>query len=389
MTWLRQTLGGTLTSPPSAVMLYSGEILVFSKGQDNALWLHYIPAPPAGAAAASVILIRLGGVLTSPPNAVAYGGQGNRSSGNGSAGPYAAVFARGAGSEILVWLWPSFLQPLSAPVQFSTLTISSTPAPISLGYNDLELFVTRSSELFHTRWVPATASWSMWESLGGDLRSEPYVVPTDHWSFLQSGSTVPPAAQGRRIHVYARGTPKQVLTYRYNDGNSWGSWQTAGGTIQEAPVAARRDGWAAPMGGRDDSPHIVFTVEPITGEVTYNLAARVWTGSALIYDEPVLASTAAGSPRVYSRPSAIQTPYTPDHSPYLWVFALYDDYRIRYTARTYRWISVPWRELEGLAESRPHVVGYYGVYTGWLNVFAVANGELVRWYLADWVGEPF
>ena len=361
MTWVREVLGGTLTSPPSAVFSQN-RILVFSKGLDDALWLHIISGPGP----ATTSLVRLGGRLTSPPYAVNYGGQ------NGL-GNYVGVFAKGSGSEVLVWWWPQFaaVVPIREPSRFGSMTISAPPTAISRQFNDLEVFVTRNRELFHTWWIPTQARWARWESLGGDLRSEPSVIR----SYVRP---TPTARLSDQIHVYARGGPQQVGVHRWNDAPSWGTWFTSTTwPIQSAPVAVQ---WNF----RDDLTRHMVLFQDASPVAEGELSVFEWSGipgGAGQEDGRLRFFAELG--KVYSSPSSLSLKPVDTR---MFVFARFSDgtVKYRYTNNGFTW-TLAWRTLPGDGQEKPHAIGWGGGALGWLNVFSVTgSGELVRWYPADW-----
>jgi hypothetical protein len=153
--------GGVLTSPPAAVALAGGQVRVFVQGADLALWTLDATGGPAS-------WNSLGGSLTSPPAVVS------------PDGVRIAVFVRGPDRA----LWWRFFNG---------------------------------------------ATWAPWEPLGGELGGAP-------------AATASPTG---RLDVFARG-PDGALKHRQRDAGVWKPWRDLGGKVAGDPAAvAGAPDWAA------------------------------------------------------------------------------------------------------------------------------------------------
>jgi C1A family cysteine protease len=231
-----ESLGGMITSKPSAVSWGENRIDIVARGTDSAVW-HYwwdgsswhgweslggiIHGAPAICSWASgrldVFAVGtnhhlvhkwfqggwsnwedLGGVLSSEPAAVSWGS--NRMD----------VFARGTDQTLqhLAWDgvgwhgWESLLGSLS-----------SGPAVASWGANRLDTFVRGANmHLWHRAWDGA--HWGGWEDLGGLLSAEPGV---ESWG-------------NNRIDVFYPDSNSH-LCHRWWDGAQWSAEEDQGGVL--------------------------------------------------------------------------------------------------------------------------------------------------------------
>jgi hypothetical protein len=169
--------GGLLTSPPTAVALAGGHVRVFVRGADFALWTLDATGGPATWSS-------LGGGLTSPPAVVS------------PDGTRIAVFVRGP--DRALW-WRSF----------------------------------------------DGVSWDVWESLGGELDGAP-------------AATASPTG---RIDVFGRG-PDGALKHRQRNGGIWRPWRDLGGKVAGDPaaVAGAPDWAAAIVRGADDQMQFIARI---------------------------------------------------------------------------------------------------------------------------------
>ena len=88
-----------------------------------------------------------------------------------------------------------------------------------LGPNRIDVFAKgRNEEL--AIYGGTGIDWSAWESLGGQLTSEPAVSST----------------RPNRLEVFTRGTNRNLYQLTWN-GSRWSNWQNLGGTITSAPAA--------------------------------------------------------------------------------------------------------------------------------------------------------
>jgi fibronectin type 3 domain-containing protein len=194
-----QSLGGVLTSGPSAASWASDHTYVFVRGTDNGLWYKTWSGTSWGN------WTPLGGVLSSDPSVVSWGA--NRID----------VFVRGSDNQLWhrwyengVWyLW----EPLGG-------VLTSAPGASSWGPNHLDIFVRGTDNaLWQKTWNGST--WSNWQPLGGILTSNPSAV----------------SSTANQIDVFVRGTDNGLWQKTWN-GSSWGNWQPHGGVLTSAPAAA-------------------------------------------------------------------------------------------------------------------------------------------------------
>jgi hypothetical protein len=168
----------------------------------------------------------LGGVLNSAPAAGA------------NADGRLEVFARGTDDRI----WHLSQQRVDAPTEFSgwemlagDTTFTGMPAVTRNHWSKLELFARgRDRSLWH-RWqndpnVRASAQWSLWSSLGGQLDSDP-TVATNNDGRLEVFAV---GTDGRAYHIYQR----------WFDlfGAPWSGWEALGARRFTGRIAAERDG---------------------------------------------------------------------------------------------------------------------------------------------------
>jgi hypothetical protein len=195
-TW--EWLGGVITSPPDAVAWGPNRLDIFANGTDSALWHRWWNGASWGGWES------LGGILTSPPCAVSWGP--NRLD----------VFA--LGTDCALWHrwwdgaswggWESLGGVLTSP-----------PCAVAWGENRLDIFALGEDHgLWHKWWDGA--HWGGWESLGGVLESPPTAVA---WG-------------PNRLDVFGLGED-HALWHRWWDGSSWGGWESLGGVLT-SPVSA-------------------------------------------------------------------------------------------------------------------------------------------------------
>ncbi|WP_437721381.1 trypsin-like peptidase domain-containing protein [Sorangium sp. So ce861] len=231
------SLGGSLTSAPSATLTREGRLTVFAKGSDNAIWHKYYEGGWSG-------WTSLGGPLASAPAAtVTREGR-------------LTVFARGTDNAI----WHKYYDGgWSSWISLGGAT-THDPAAVVTAEGRLVVFARSSSgELVHRYY---DGGWSSWISLGGTIASGPSAVVTAEgrltvfargadnaiwhkyydggwsgWISLggalvdQPGSAVTP--EGRLV-VFARGTDNAIW-HKYYDGG-WSSWLTLGGALTSSPA---------------------------------------------------------------------------------------------------------------------------------------------------------
>jgi hypothetical protein len=192
-----ESLGGVITSPPTAVSWGSDRLDLFANGTDSALWHRWWDGRAWGGWES------LGGKLTSPPSAVCWGA--NRID----------VFALGTDRALWHRWWDG-----RAWGGWESLggRLTSPPVAVSWGPNRIDVFANGTDNALWHRWWDGRA-WGGWESLGGILTTPPTAVC---WG-------------ANRIDVFGRGTDN-ALWHRWWDGRAWGGWESLGGIITTLPA---------------------------------------------------------------------------------------------------------------------------------------------------------
>ncbi|WP_347263678.1 hypothetical protein [Nitrobacter sp.] len=232
--------GGILTCEPRPVSRPGGNVTVFARGLDLALWQLDATAGIPGAWSS------LGGVLTSAPAPVAVGGSG------------LAVFVRGADRALWYRRWNGVTWSGWAALKG---VLASAPAAVSTAPNRMEVVALNDEgHAMHRGFDGAT--WSDWLDLSGALEGELAIVANGPnridvlgrgidgglWHRARNGSTwgdwtplegrlsSPPAAarDGTGLHVYARGGDG-TIAYRALLAGGWTAWRSLGEGIGEIP----------------------------------------------------------------------------------------------------------------------------------------------------------
>jgi hypothetical protein len=194
-TWLGwESLGGIIHGAPAICSWASGRLDIFGVGTDHQLYHKWYQGGWSNWEA-------LGGVLSSEPAAVSWGP--NRID----------VFARGLDQAMWHLWWDG-----TGWNGWESLGggLSSGPAVASWSANRLDTFVRgQEMHLWH-RWWDGNA-WSGWEDLGGILAGEPAAVS---WG-------------PNRIDVFYPGTNSHML-HRWWDGNAWSGEEDLGGILSSA-----------------------------------------------------------------------------------------------------------------------------------------------------------
>jgi hypothetical protein len=236
-------LGGVLTSPPQAVAWGPNRLDIFAEGSDSALWHRWWDGAQWGGWES------LGGVLTSPPNVVSWGP--NRLD----------IFVLGTDSA----LWHRWWDGANwGGWESRGGVLTSPPVSVSWGENRLDIFgLGEDHALWHTYWNGH--AWGGWESLGGVLMSPPSAVSwgpnrldifglgEDHalwhiswnganWSNWESlgGVLTSPASvvawDENRLDIFANGQD-HALWHLYWNGANWSNWESLGGILVAPPNA--------------------------------------------------------------------------------------------------------------------------------------------------------
>ncbi len=208
--------GGVLTSRPAAITAVGGEVLVFARGLDQALWVIRM----AGGAVAP--WATLGGVLTSGPAAVSWGGG------------RVDVFARGL-DRALWWktrnggAWSSW-RSLGG-------TLAGAPVVASTGAGRLDVVaLDAAGGLVHRGF--AGGAWSDWRTLGGRAPDEPAAQP----AIVASGPD--------RVDVFVHqrdGKGDGALAHIARAGATWSAWTTLDGAVGSSPALVPIGGWLVLM----------------------------------------------------------------------------------------------------------------------------------------------
>lgn len=221
-----ESLGGIITSDPSAVSWGHSRIDVFARGTDSAMWhLWWDGARWNGWES-------LGGVLTSGPDTASW------------APGRLDVFVRGTDNALWHRWWDGARWN---GWELLGGVLTSDPAAVSWSENRIDVFARGADNALWHRWWDGTG-WLGWESLGGVLTSAPDV------SSWQPG----------RLDVFGRGTDQQ-LWHRFYDG-AWSGWEPLGGILESAPSAVS---WGP---GRID----VFVLG-LSGIVYHKFYGPVWS----------------------------------------------------------------------------------------------------------------
>ena len=208
-----QSLGGVLTSDPSAVCqintnIPSATITVFVRGTNGAVY----ERSTANDGASWSSWASLGGQIAS------------------GTGPSACSWSQGRldvfveGTDGTLWhKWSTDGGTSWSGWQSLGGILTSSPAACAWSANHIDVFVRGTNgALWHKAWTGTT--WSPWQSLGGAIMT----------------NTAPAAcswSQGR-LDVFVEGTDG-TLWHKWYSGNSWSGWENVGGlSLTASPAAA-------------------------------------------------------------------------------------------------------------------------------------------------------
>jgi hypothetical protein len=183
---------------PAAVALASGDLALFARGDDNALWQRSLGA------AGWTDWSSLEGTLGSGPRALTYDSS-------------LQVFARGSGGQLLQ-RWRTGDQ-WSAWQTLDGVLLSAPGLSVRRGLDYLDVVVRGTDNAVDFRSYVPGGGWSAWSSLGGATYLAPAVVS------YRSGF----------VHVFATGTDG-ALAVRYWDGSAWSGWSSLGGVATSGPA---------------------------------------------------------------------------------------------------------------------------------------------------------
>jgi hypothetical protein len=191
------SVDGAITSNPAPIVLATGELTVFARGEDFGLWVHGIlPAFSPWAP--------LGGLIGSDPVPVSWGGR------------RIDVFVRGFDRGLWVisrdgGTWSGF-QSLQG-------VLAGAPAAASTGTERLDVVaLSDAGTLIHRRFTGT--DWTDWLDLGGAALDTPAIIAT--------GSD--------RVDIFVHGLDGQLWQIS-RTGEAWSSWTTLGGALGGAPAA--------------------------------------------------------------------------------------------------------------------------------------------------------
>ena len=191
--WPTENLGGGFTSDPAIASQGPGQLNVFARGNDGALWHRWYSGGTWSGWQS------LGGNITSGPGAVSWGP--NRID----------VVARGGDNAIWHWAWNG----LGWSVESLGGSIVGDPEISSQGPGQLDVFARGGDGALWHKWY--SGGWSGWQNLGGSINSGPGAVS---WG-------------PNRIDVVARGTDNAVWHWAWN-GSGW-SLESLGGSVGSDP----------------------------------------------------------------------------------------------------------------------------------------------------------
>jgi hypothetical protein len=193
-----QDLGGLLTAPPVAVALAGGQVRVFARGAEAALWMFNVTGGPA-------LPQPLAGILASGPAAVTPDGL------------RIAVFARGI-DDALWWrehdglTWSGWESLGGA--------IAGTPAAAANGAGRYDVFARgKTGGMLHFR--QAVTGWQPPRDIAGDPAGDPAAIGgAPDWALC------------------AILTRDGRLAYLYRNADTWSGWIDQGGTLGSDPSLA-------------------------------------------------------------------------------------------------------------------------------------------------------
>lgn len=191
-----ESLGGVLESPPKAVAWGPNRLDIFALGTDSALYHRWWDGAAWGGWES------LGGVIESPPEVVSW--RPDRLD----------IFALGTDHALWHRWWDG-----ASWGGWESLggVLTSPPTAVSWGPNRLDIFGLGEDHALWHRWWDGQ-EWGGWESLGGVLTSPPSAVA---WG-------------PNRLDVFGLGEDHAVW-HRWWDGSAWGGWESLGGTLMSQP----------------------------------------------------------------------------------------------------------------------------------------------------------
>jgi len=192
-----ETLGGILTSKPSAVSWAANRIDVVARGTDSAVWHRWWDG------SAWRGWESLGGTFQGGPAICSW------------ASGRLDIFAVGLDHK----LYHKWYQGGWSGWEGLGGTLSSDPCAVSWGPNRIDVFARgMDSAMWHLWWDGA--HWNGWENLGGTIDSAPAV---SSWG-------------ANRLDCFAKGTDSK-LYHKWWDGSTWHDWENLQGYVADDPGA--------------------------------------------------------------------------------------------------------------------------------------------------------
>jgi C1A family cysteine protease len=192
-----ESLGGTITSRPSAVSWAANRIDVVARGTDSAVWHRWWDG------VAWRGWESLGGIIQGAPAICSWA--------NGRLD----IFAIGTDHK----LYHKWFQGGWSGWESLGGQLSSSPAAVSWGPNRIDVFAKGMDQaMWHLWWDGA--GWHGWESLGGGLSSGPAVAS---WG-------------ANRLDTFVRGYDMH-LWHKWWNGSAWSGWENLGGVLSDEPAA--------------------------------------------------------------------------------------------------------------------------------------------------------
>jgi hypothetical protein len=216
--WSTSTsLGGYVTSDPSAVSRGGGNIDVFVRGSDGVLWSRN--TTDGGTSWNS--WYQIGGQLASGTGPAVCAQNANSLD----------VFVQGTDHALwynhwdgTTWSWQS-LGGISTTWSWQSLggILTSSPAATSRSSGTIDVFVRGSDGVIWTRTTTnGGATWNAWHSIGGQVPS--------------GTGPAADAQNANSLDVFVQGTD-HALWYNHWDGTTWSGWKSLGGILTSSPAA--------------------------------------------------------------------------------------------------------------------------------------------------------
>lgn len=224
-----RSLGGRLTSSPTAASMSPGRVDVFARGGEGQLVQKYAVAGRwAG-------WQHLGGKLISAPSVVSWGPR------------RLDVFALGTDSA----LWHKWFDGRRwSPWERLGGRLASAPAAVAMTAGRLDVFARgRDGTLQHLYYA---GSWSRFTSLGGALHSQPAAAST---------------ADGR-LDVVVRGSDGALQHTSFVRGRGWSGFAPVAGALDSGPALVSVPGGGLVAGARDRGGQLLTRELPAGGQWT-------------------------------------------------------------------------------------------------------------------------